>query len=145
MAATAEALGSEALWIAAAPGAADPYTLAGTVARQGTIGVGIAETLGHGRLPAMVARDVTTLDVLSSGRARIILADATSDIDRLLEGATVCRLLFEMERPSFEGRHYTLREAANLPRPTPKGRAAGLARGRRGHVAGALCRSTRTV
>jgi Luciferase-like monooxygenase len=121
LAAVAEALGCEALWIATAPGAADPYTLAGVVARRGAIGLGIFETVGHGRLPAMVARDVTTLDVLSSGRARVLLADGTSDVDRLLEAATVCRLLFQMERPSFEGPYFTLHEAANLPRPVQRG------------------------
>lgn len=67
----------------------------------------------------MLARDVTALDVLSGGRAAVLLIG--DDLGRLAEAVTVCRLLFTEDAPSYEGRHFTLERAANRPPPVRAG------------------------
>jgi F420-dependent oxidoreductase-like protein len=85
------------------------------------------------RNPAFLAKTVTTLDVLSSGRAVLGVGagwDAgehrsygfgfptiSERMDRLDEALVVCRSLFQDRQPSFTGVHYTVREAWNSPKP----------------------------
>lgn len=85
------------------------------------------------RNPAVLAKSVTTLDVLSSGRAVLGLGagwDATEHqaygvrfppvgerMDRLDEALTLCRALFQDQQASFSGAHYAVHEAWNTPRP----------------------------
>jgi F420-dependent oxidoreductase-like protein len=89
------------------------------------------------RNPALVAKMVTTLDVISKGRAVCGLGAAWNEsehrgygfafppigerMDRLDEALAICRLMFTEERPSFEGRFYRLEEALNVPRPIQPG------------------------
>lgn len=89
------------------------------------------------RNPALVAKAVTTLDVISKGRAMLGLGAAWNDsehrgygfdfppvrerMDRLDEALTICRLMFTQERPSYEGRFYRIQEALNRPRPIQPG------------------------
>ena len=89
------------------------------------------------RNPALVAKAVTTLDVISKGRAVLGLGAAWNDsehrgygfdfppvrerMDRLDEALTICRLMFTQERPSYEGRFYRIEEALNSPRPIQPG------------------------
>jgi F420-dependent oxidoreductase-like protein len=89
------------------------------------------------RNPALVAKMVTTLDVISKGRAVCGLGAAWNEsehrgygfefppigerMDRLEEALAICRLLFTEERPSFEGRHYRIEDALNVPRPIQPG------------------------
>jgi F420-dependent oxidoreductase-like protein len=85
------------------------------------------------RNPALLAKQVTTVDVLSGGRAVLGLGAAWFEgehrsygwpfpppaerLDRLEEAARVCRLMFTEESPSFAGTHYSLDGAWNSPRP----------------------------
>jgi F420-dependent oxidoreductase-like protein len=85
------------------------------------------------RNPALLAKSVTTLDVLSGGRAVLgvgagwdadehlaygmVFPPLKERMDRLDEGLEVCRRLFQDQRASFDGVHYTVREAWNSPRP----------------------------
>jgi len=85
------------------------------------------------RSPALLAKAVTTLDVMSGGRAMLGIGagwDAGEHeayglafpaikerMDRLDEALTICRSLFREERSSFSGVHYTLHEAWNSPKP----------------------------
>ncbi len=85
------------------------------------------------RNPALLAKAVTTLDVLSDGRAVLGIGagwDASEHeaygfsfpgvgqrMDRLGETLQVCRALFRDERASVDGAHYAVREAPNSPRP----------------------------
>jgi F420-dependent oxidoreductase-like protein len=85
------------------------------------------------RSPALLAKSVTALDVISGGRAVLGIGagwDASEHnaygfafppvkerMDRLDEAMTVCRSLFSEQRPSFSGVHYTLDEAWNSPKP----------------------------
>ena len=104
-----------------------------TRVRLGTLVTGVTY-----RNPALLAKTATTLDVLSGGRAIFGLGAAWNDVehagygfafpplrermDRLDEALTIVRAMFTEDRPSFEGRHYRISEALNVPRPVqPKG------------------------
>jgi F420-dependent oxidoreductase-like protein len=89
------------------------------------------------RNPAMLAKIVTTLDVISRGRAVLGLGAAWNESehagygfefppigrreDRLEEALTIARAMFTEERPSFEGTYYRIDRALNRPRPIQPG------------------------
>ncbi len=89
------------------------------------------------RNPALVAKMVTTLDVISKGRAILGIGAAWNEdehkghgfefppigerMDRLDEAVTIARLMFTQDRPSFEGKHYRIERALNVPRPIQAG------------------------
>ena len=110
-----------------------------TRVRLGTLVTGVTY-----RNPALLAKTATTLDVLSGGRAILGLGAAWNDVehagygfdfppirermDRLDEALTIVRAMFTEDRPSFEGRHYRISEALNVPRPVqPADRRSSLA------------------
>lgn len=114
-----EASRAGAVWIAA--GEDDPCTLAASLVPLTTsvlLGVvtGCAATDRH---PSVLARDATALDVLSGGRAAVLLTG--DDVGRLAEAVDVCRLLFTEDSPSYRGRHFVLEGAANRPPPVRAG------------------------
>ncbi len=100
--------------------------------RLGTLVTGVTY-----RSPALLAKIVTTLDVISGGRALLGIGAAWNDaehqgygfefpgigerMDRLDEALTICRRMFTEERPSFEGRFYRIDAALNVPRPVQAG------------------------
>lgn len=120
--------GATCVWFADArrPGAApacDPCTLAAAFAhrRRGAL-VGVAATFPHGRAPAVLARDVSTLDVLSGGGAAVLLRwEDEGGCDYLAEAAQVCRAVFREPSPVFEGRHVHVAGAVNRPAPIQPG------------------------
>ncbi len=85
------------------------------------------------RAPGLLAKAVTTLDVISGGRAVLGVGagwDAAESaaygidfpalgerFDRLDEELAVCRALFSREQASLAGKFYTVRNAYNSPRP----------------------------
>ena len=85
------------------------------------------------RPPGLLAKAVTTLDVISGGRAVLGVgagwdADESAAygidfpglgerFDRLEEELALCQALFRDERASYAGTFYTLRDAYNSPRP----------------------------
>ena len=85
------------------------------------------------RSPALLAKSVTALDVISGGRAvlgigagwdagehqayGIAFPSVKERMERLDEALTVCRSLFREQRPSFSGVHYSLDGAFNSPKP----------------------------
>jgi F420-dependent oxidoreductase-like protein len=89
------------------------------------------------RNPALLAKMVTTLDVISKGRAMCGIGAAWNDaehngygfefppigerMDRLDEALTIIKLMFTQERPSFTGKHYRIDRALNNPRPIQQG------------------------
>ena len=89
------------------------------------------------RNPALLAKTVTTLDVVSKGRAVLGIGAAWNESehqgygfefppigrreDRLEEALTICKAMFTQERPSFEGRYYRIDRALNSPRPIQPG------------------------
>jgi F420-dependent oxidoreductase-like protein len=112
-------------------------TLAAIAARTSRVRVGALVTGVTYRNPALLAKTVTTLDVISGGRALLGLGAAWNEsehagygfdfpriaerMDRLDEALTICRLMFTEERPSFLGRHYRIDAALNRPRPIQAG------------------------
>jgi F420-dependent oxidoreductase-like protein len=100
--------------------------------RLGTLVTGVTY-----RNPALLAKTVTTLDVISKGRAMLGIGAAWNGdehlgygfdfppvrerMDRLDEALTISRLLFTEERPSFAGRFYRIDRALNQPRPIQPG------------------------
>jgi F420-dependent oxidoreductase-like protein len=116
----------------------EAYTLLGAIAAR-TERVKLGPLVGGVtyRNPALVAKSVTTLDVISKGRAICGLGAAWYDVehdglgfdfpstgerlDRLDEAVQIVRAMFTEEAPSFEGRHYRIKEARNVPRPVQNG------------------------
>src|ERR1700736_1313316 len=116
----------------------EAYTTLGALARE-TTRVRLA-TLVTGvtyRNPALVAKMVTTLDVISKGRMICGIGAAWNEsehlgygfpfppirerMDRLDEALSIIKLMFTQERPSFEGKHYRIERALNSPRPIQEG------------------------
>jgi len=89
------------------------------------------------RNPALLAKTVTTLDVVSGGRAMLGIGAAWNEsehdgygfefprvgkrMDRLDEALTIIRAMFTEDRPTFEGTHYRIQAALNVPRPIQPG------------------------
>jgi F420-dependent oxidoreductase-like protein len=116
----------------------DSYTLLGALAaRTSRVRLGAMVTGVTYRNPAHLAKIVTTLDVISAGRAILGIGAAWYDVeheglgfdfpaagerlDRLEEALQVCRAMFREEAPSFEGRYYRIHEARNVPPPVQPG------------------------
>ena len=88
------------------------------------------------RNPALLVKEVTTLDIISKGRAILGIGAAWNEdehrgygfefppigqrMDRLEEAVTIAKLMFTEERPSFEGKHYRIDRALDVPRPVHK-------------------------
>jgi F420-dependent oxidoreductase-like protein len=112
-------------------------TLAGIAAQTSKIKLGTLVTGVTYRNPAILAKQVTTLDVISKGRAILGIGAAWNEdehvgygvefppigkrMDRLDEAVTIAKLMFTEERPSFEGKYYRIERALNVPRPIQKG------------------------
>jgi len=116
----------------------DSYTLLGALATQTSrVRLGTMVTGVTYRNPAHLAKIVTTLDVLSAGRAILGIGAAWYDVeheglgfdfppagerlDRLEEALQICRAMFTEEAPTFEGRYYRIHEASNVPAPVQPG------------------------
>ena len=116
----------------------ESYTLLGALgARTSRVRLGTLVTGVTYRNPALLAKIVTTLDVITSGRAILGIGAAWYDVEhealgvdfpsvgermeRLEEALQICRAMFTEDRASFDGRHYRIREARNLPRPVQQG------------------------
>ena len=112
----------------------EAYTLlAALAARTQEASLGTMVTGVTYRNPALLAKIVTTLDVVSAGRAILGLGAAWNDeehagygyefpsagerLDRLEEALQICRAMFTEAAPSFTGRHYRIRDALNNPKP----------------------------
>jgi F420-dependent oxidoreductase-like protein len=100
--------------------------------RLGTLVTGVTY-----RNPALLAKQVTTLDTISGGRAILGIGAAWNDVehegygfdfpsvgermDRLEEALAIIKSMFNEDRPTFEGRHYRIERALNVPRPIEPG------------------------
>ena len=145
IATTAEAHGFDSLWvmdhlyqIEMVGPKEDPmleaYTLlAALAARTKRAGLGTMVTGVTYRNPALLAKIVTTLDVISSGRAILGIGAAWNEdehagfgfdfppvkerMDRLEEALQILRAMFTETAPTFEGRYYRIRSVLNNPKP----------------------------
>jgi F420-dependent oxidoreductase-like protein len=89
------------------------------------------------RNPAILAKIITTLDVISKGRAVLGIGAAWNESeaagygidfpqirereDRLEEALTIAHAMFTEERPSFTGTYYRIDRARNMPRSIRRG------------------------
>ncbi len=120
-AANAEEAGLDTVWLPEDP-RYDPFPLMGAIAQAtSSIGLGIIAFLATGRHPAILARELTALDVVSNGRSLLMMID--EEPERLGEAAGICRALFTREKTTIIGRHYRVVGAVNRPRPPQR---AGL-------------------
>jgi F420-dependent oxidoreductase-like protein len=112
----------------------EAYTLLGALAaRTSKVSLGTMVTGVTYRNPALLAKEVTTLDIISSGRAILGIGAAWNEqehtalgfgfpsvkerMDRLEEALQICRAMFTEERSNFKGRYYRVSDAMNHPRP----------------------------
>jgi F420-dependent oxidoreductase-like protein len=145
LATTAEGAGFDSVWVMdhfyQLPPLGGPdqpmleaYTLLGALAaRTRRVQVGTLVTGVTYRNPAILAKIVTTLDIISRGRAILGIGGAWYDaehqglgidypsdrvrLDMLEEAVQVCRAMFTGDDVSFTGAHYRLDHARNQPRP----------------------------
>ncbi|MFY1701260.1 LLM class F420-dependent oxidoreductase [Micromonospora sp. WMMA1923] len=112
----------------------EAYTTLGFVAaRTERMNLGVLVTGVMYRYPGLLAKIVTTLDVLSGGRARLGLGASWYEreqrglgvpvvpmaerFERLEETLQICRQMWSDDNGPFEGRHYRLTETINSPQP----------------------------
>ena len=118
----------------------EAYVLLGALAARTTrIRLGALVTAVTYRNPALLAKMVTTLDLVSGGRAYLGIGASWNEdeyqaygfgdgllpirerLDRLEEALQVCKAMFSGNAAHFEGRHYRLAGALNIPRPVQPG------------------------
>lgn len=134
-----ETVGFEGAWVPEHHGAEDGYmpsplvALAAIAARTKRIRIGSAIALAPLYHPVRFAEECAVLDILSNGRVEMALAigyrrreteaygvdfsKRGSQFDEFLE---IVRKLWAGETVSFEGRHYTVNNAAIMPQ-SPRG------------------------
>ncbi len=112
-------------------------TLGALAARTSRVKLATLVTGVTYRNPALLAKQVTTLDVISHGRAILGLGAAWNEdehhgygyefppigerMDRLEEALTIAKAMFTEDRATFEGRHYAIDRALNVPPPLKPG------------------------
>jgi F420-dependent oxidoreductase-like protein len=112
----------------------EAYTLLSALAaRTKSASLGTMVTGVTYRNPALLAKIVTTLDVISSGRAILGIGAAWNDdehagygydfpsagerLDRLEEALQITRAMFTEQTASFQGSHYRIQQVLNNPKP----------------------------
>jgi len=117
----------------------EAYTALGWIAaKTSRASVGALVTGVTYRHPGLLAKQVTTLDVLSGGRASLGLGCAWFEeehtglgvdfpplgarFEMLEETLQICRKMFEGDETPFEGRHYQLARTLNSPPPVSRPR-----------------------
>ncbi len=149
IASTAEQVGFDSLWVMdhlyqiAVNGAREEpmleaYTLLGGIAaRTSRASLGTMVTGVTYRNPAMLAKIITTLDIVSSGRAVLGIGAAWNEDEhrgygfefpplrerfhRLEDALRICRAMFTDEQPTYSGRRHHVDGVLNNPRPVRPG------------------------
>jgi F420-dependent oxidoreductase-like protein len=116
----------------------EAYTiLAALAARTSRVKLGAMVTGVTYRNPAFLAKVVTTLDVISSGRAILGIGAAWNEeesraygydwpplaerFDRLEDALQICRAMFTQPRTTFQGTVHHVTDALNIPQPVQAG------------------------
>ena len=116
----------------------EAYTLLGAVAaRTSRVKLGAMVTGVTYRNPAFLAKVVTTLDIVSSGRAILGIGAAWNEeesraygydwpstaerFERLEDALQICRAMFTQPRSTFQGKHHHIEGAYNVPQPVQPG------------------------
>jgi F420-dependent oxidoreductase-like protein len=111
-------------------------TLSGVAARTSHIKRGAMVTGVTYRNPAYLAKVVTTLDIVSSGRAILGIGAAWNEeesraygynwppagerFERLEDALQICRTMFTQPRSTFNGRRHSVEGAFNVPQPVQR-------------------------
>ncbi len=119
-AARAEADGCDAVFLREGP-LGDPVVLAaGLSPSLSRVRLGVRVGLSpEGRHPAVLARDVTTLDLVCGGRS--VLCFGPPFDDTLAEAIALCRAMWREGEATSDGPHYPVHGAVNHPRPAGEG------------------------
>jgi F420-dependent oxidoreductase-like protein len=116
----------------------EAYTLLGALAaRTSTARLGTLVTGVTYRHPSLLAKAVTTLDVISRGRALLGIGAAWFELEHdslgfrfppvreryelLRDALQIAHSMFTAERSTVTGTHYSVRDAFNSPRPVREG------------------------
>jgi alkanesulfonate monooxygenase SsuD/methylene tetrahydromethanopterin reductase-like flavin-dependent oxidoreductase (luciferase family) len=103
----------------------EAYSLLGALSMcTRTVHLGAIPTGIDSRPPAIVAKIVTGIDVISHGRGMVTLGVDTgqgSDVERLRERLQVCRSVLRDDAPTYSGAFYSIAGAVNHPRPIQVG------------------------
>jgi F420-dependent oxidoreductase-like protein len=116
----------------------EAYTvLGGVAARTSRISLGTMVTGVTYRNPAFVAKVVTTLDIVSAGRAILGIGAAWNEreslaygydwppvaerFERLEDALQICRSMFTHERSTYVGKRHRVEDAVNVPQPVQSG------------------------
>ena len=144
-AALAEKLGYHSFWIADHMWTPDLpeigfseclALLSAIAARTERIRIGTLVICNSFRNPALLAKSLTTIDWISNGRLEAGLGAGWAEeeyraygyefpsmaarLRQLEEGLQILKLMFTKERVNFRGRHYTVANAVNNPKPVQK-------------------------
>src|SRR5262245_59519001 len=113
------------------------YTTLGALAREtSTVRLGALVTGNTYRNPTLLAKVITALDVVSNGRAQLGIGAGWFDVEhdalgfefgtftdrfeKLEEALQIILPMLRDERPSLDGKHYTVKNAINQPAPISK-------------------------
>jgi F420-dependent oxidoreductase-like protein len=107
--------------------------LAGLAARTEKVALGLLVSGVMYRNPALLAKITTTIDIISGGRAVLGLGAGWYEeehlaygygfpplkerFERLEDALRICRAMFTEEEPTVEGKHHSVRDVLNNPRP----------------------------
>ena len=110
------------------------YTALGALAREtSNVRLGALVTGNTYRNPALLAKIITTLDIVSGGRAQLGIGAGWFELEhdslgfefktfsdrfrKLEEALQIILPMLRGERPTFEGKYYTVKDAINEPQP----------------------------
>jgi len=115
----------------------DAWTLlAALAARTTKIRLGTLVTCNSYRHPPLLAKIAATVDMISNGRLFFGFGAGWKEVeynaygyafppigvrmDQMEEAIQIIRLLWTEDKPSFEGEHYTIKDAFSAPKPVQK-------------------------
>lgn len=112
-------------------------TLAALAAVTESARLGVLVTACGFRNPALLAKMVTSIDVISRGRAILGIGAGWhaeeyaaygfdfprngERLDQLAEAVHICRAMFTQDAPTFAGNHFSIAAALNVPPPIRRG------------------------
>ncbi len=111
-------------------------SMAGLAAKTSTIRIGTLVICNSYRNPALLAKSLTTIDQISNGRLEVGVGAGWMNeeykaygyefpsmgarLKQFEEGVHIMKLLFTEKRATFKGRHYSIEDAINNPKPVQK-------------------------
>jgi alkanesulfonate monooxygenase SsuD/methylene tetrahydromethanopterin reductase-like flavin-dependent oxidoreductase (luciferase family) len=115
-AALAQAEGADVVFVSEGPLGDAIVLAAGLSTSVPSVLLGVRLGLSEdGRHPALLAREVTSLDLVCGGRSILCFTPPFSA--RLAEAITLCRAMWREGEADSEGPHFPVQGAVNRPRP----------------------------